>query len=414
MMKNKQKEGYTVSKFYLKSRNHTIAEVEYLVEADAFVNIVKWGETTFAPLPLCLALENKSINPIKMLNEWYKDRGIPNYRDDLDSLLVRLDVHDTILCKVNSYALSLSDHYWLQPVEDNCTWEDVNFFDNDFDYLEFADAVFSSSHKISKSSQSPNYATDGMVKKAWIIDDKGNRLLLKGGYKKSVQEPFNELLASMICEELDIDHVNYDIMQIDNQVVCACPTFIDKDTELLSAYDIYKSEKKKNNVNDLTHYINLLEKQGILNARKQLENMIVLDYIMMNEDRHMRNFGVIRDVSTLEWKKVAPIYDTGQSLNSQSIDRLDFDHGYGKLFMNTHVEFDKLIKYVKNLSNYDFTGLDQVVDQWYEKVCDFDVLSEVTKSRMQKVYEGCKHRVDKIKEIQRIMERKRNLDERSF
>ena len=42
-----------------------------------------------------------------------------------------------------------------------------------------------------------------------------------------------------------------------------------------------------------------------------------LDYLIMNEDRHLNNFGIIRDVNTLKWLDVAPIFDNGQSLNVQ-------------------------------------------------------------------------------------------------
>lgn len=42
--------------------------------------------------------------------------------------------------------------------------------------------------------------------------------------------------------------------------------------------------------------------------------MIVCDYIIANFDKHYRNFGVIRNVETLEWIKIAPIFDNGSSL----------------------------------------------------------------------------------------------------
>lgn len=42
--------------------------------------------------------------------------------------------------------------------------------------------------------------------------------------------------------------------------------------------------------------------------------MIVLDYIIANEDRHLNNFGAIRDANTLAWIGMAPIYDSGASL----------------------------------------------------------------------------------------------------
>ena len=42
--------------------------------------------------------------------------------------------------------------------------------------------------------------------------------------------------------------------------------------------------------------------------------MLVLDYLIVNEDRHLNNFGAVRNVNTLEWTGCAPIYDSGTSL----------------------------------------------------------------------------------------------------
>ena len=58
---------------------------------------------------------------------------------------------------------------------------DINFFDNDFDYAEFLEASLSLNSKIVKketSLKTPNNTTDGMLKKAWIIEN-GTRYLLK-------------------------------------------------------------------------------------------------------------------------------------------------------------------------------------------------------------------------------------------
>ena len=42
--------------------------------------------------------------------------------------------------------------------------------------------------------------------------------------------------------------------------------------------------------------------------------MLVLDYLIANEDRHLNNFGAVRNACTLEWLGCAPIYDSGTSL----------------------------------------------------------------------------------------------------
>ena len=62
--------------------------------------------------------------------------------------------------------------------------------------------------------------------------------------------------------------------------------------------------------------------------------MFILDYIMLNEDRHLNNFGIIRDFKTLNWISTAQIFDTGESLNI--IDYSDEEviiNGDGRFFL---------------------------------------------------------------------------------
>ena len=63
--------------------------------------------------------------------------------------------------------------------------------------------------------------------------------------------------------------------------------------------------------------------------------MFILDYLLLNEDRHLNNFGIIRDVNTLKWIDLAPIFDNGQSLNI--LDYTDEEiiiNGKGRFFYN--------------------------------------------------------------------------------
>lgn len=58
----------------------------------------------------------------------------------------------------------------------------------------------------------------------------------------------------------------------------------------------------------------LLRKLGISGVAHALDQMMVLDYLIANEDRHFNNFGLLRNPDTLEWLGPAPIYDSGSSL----------------------------------------------------------------------------------------------------
>ena len=74
---------------------------------------------------------------------------------------------------------------------------------------------------------------------------------------------------------------------------------------------------------------------------------LILDYIVINEDRHFGNLGMIRNTNTGEWLEPAPIFDTGSSLFYNSM-KLHPKHIDCKPF---HKDFDKQIQYV-DLSLY--------------------------------------------------------------
>ena len=266
-----------------------------------------------------------------------------------------------------AFGLSLSDQYWLKTFSLDIKYDDINFFDNDFDYSEFMEASLSRNSKTitrETSLKTPNNTTDGMLRKAWVIED-NIRYLLKSGYKNEILQPFNETLASEICNRLGFLHVEYTVDTYKDMVVSKCPCFINKDTELVTCYQIRNNMVRHDNDEDYEDYIRVLEEQGIKDARIKMENMFILDFLIMNEDRHLNNFGIIRDVNTLKWLDVAPIFDNGMALNVDyySEGEVAFS-GHGRFFYEEK-PFDEIIKIVKNLKRIDINKLDGVV-KWFD------------------------------------------------
>ena len=216
----------------------------------------------------------------------------------------------------------MSDQYWVKPADSNIEYKDINFFEHDFKDSKFTNATFSSgvdsSTKISLIS--PNNTTDGRLKKTWIIEN-NKRYLLKGGYKNEVMQPFNEVLASMICERLGLNLIKYTIEVINGKVVSKCECFINTDTELIPAHQILYEIQKKENIYE--EYIKILENKGINNVREKLENMFILDYLILNEDRHLNNFGIIRNVNNLNWIDIKDIKRIDLSKLDGVVDKFD-------------------------------------------------------------------------------------------
>lgn len=163
------------------------------------------------------------------------------------------------------------------------------------------------------SLMSPENTTDGWLKKKWKIID-GKRCLIKGGSGATQQEPYNEVLASRIMERLSIPHAPYRLLVEDDYPYSVCEDFITPQTELISAWYIMQTMKKPNNVSVYQHYLNCCEAAGIPGIRDSLDRMMVVDYLIANEDRHQNNFGVVRNAETLEYLGAAPLFDSGTSL----------------------------------------------------------------------------------------------------
>lgn len=360
----------------------------------------------YAPLAVFNASKNKSFSLTKAVNDWFRGRGIPSWRKDLEKLLDKLGVSSSDELLNKFYGLSLSDQYWLKEVNSDVKWEDINFFTNDFEYETYLDASLDSSSK-SKISldknifRSPNNTTDGMLQKGWIIEN-GKRVLVKGTYTSNKEEPINEYLASQICKRLDFDYCNYEVEWSDKtKLISKCNDFINENEELISAYDIYNSEKKPNNINDYEFYIQILEKHNIPNAGENMENLFVLDYLMLNNDRHLKNFGVIRNVNTLKWERVAPIFDTGESMQCDKYtDEIYFSSGKGKFFSNTDKDYEDIIKTIgKDILRIDLSKLKGICDDYRLILEKYQDKLDMSDKRKEKLVSGLDKRITKLSEF---------------
>ncbi len=142
-----------------------------------------------------------------------------------------------------------------------------------------------------------------------------------------MQEPFNEAAAAMIADSMGIDHVEYSLIEYEGAPCSVCKNMIDGTDELISAHQAARSEIQEPGVPLYDHLVACCSHHG-LDIVKDLDRMIVFDYLIGNTDRHLNNFGIIRDATTLEWKRFAPLYDNGTSMGCDCYpDRLMSDAG---------------------------------------------------------------------------------------
>ena len=386
------------------NKNTEVLLTEYDSASSTFTKIYEVYNIEYAPYILKNLYNEKDFNDNSFrinLSKWFQGRGIPSWRDKLDILLHRLNIIAPSELLDKSFGLSLSDQYWLKPINTSISYDDINFFDNDFDYTEFLEASLSKNSNSIVSALSlntPNNTTDGMLRKAWIIEN-DTRYLLKSGYKNELLQPFNEVLASEICDRLGFDHVKYTLDTYKDTVVSKCPCFITKNTELITCHQIRNNMDRYDSTKDYEEYIKILEEHGIVDARTQMENMFILDFLIMNEDRHLNNFGIIRDVNTLKWLKCAPIFDNGQSLNIEYYDEEEMHIiGDGKLFYEVK-PFDEIIKVVKDIKRIDISKLEDI-PEWFDNLLhEYQDITGYSDNRINKLCILLNRQINKLKKL---------------
>lgn len=341
-------------KFTLMHKKTAVAEIEL----DDVTCLIKKIGNVFAVghLPIGVPVR-KGIPDRAALNDWWMERSIPASRTGIREALEILGIRNTRTLLVRCYGLSLSDQYWICPENSCFEWEDINFFQNRFSD-DIGDVLFGAYQKGDVLDfSSPDNTSDGNLKKRWKIID-GKRCLIKGGSNPFRQQPFNEVIATEIMKRLGIRHVPYMVMWNKGAPYSVCEDFIDENTELVPAWRIYLSHKKSNSISVYQHFLNCCKALGIRDVVPFLDRMIVLDYIIANEDRHMNNFGAIRNAESLEWLGMAPVYDSGSSLGYDKMPGQIYSEKemVCKPFKKHHLEQLKLV------SSFEWIDFDKLSD----------------------------------------------------
>lgn len=255
-----------------------------------------------------------------MLRKWWQRRAVPVSQGNIRRILERIGITTHAYLEQN-LGLSLTDHYWIKPLDADFGWQEINLFTNDF-----RDAVgdmqlsgtIDEVPELPTNAFSPSSSVQGELRKKWIISD-GKRFLIKGNHGGNSQESLNEVVASLIHKKQNRQpFVNYAPIQLSpNQPLCCiCESFTSDEIEFIPAIDVVDSKKKDNNISLYEHFIQVCSMHGLDEsaARSFLEYQILTDFILTNTDRHLNNFGVLRDTRTLKFVDMAPIFDSGNSM----------------------------------------------------------------------------------------------------
>lgn len=378
--------------------------MEYLImRGDDPITIADFAEDG-TMLKYSQRMLNETLAPLQeksspdWLKRWWRQRSIPMGQGKIAHMLQRKGLLGPEEFLIKNLGLSLTDYYWIKPVDSKLRWKNVNLFENDFkeDLLDMG-----ADNGESWDSFTPNSSLQGQLEKTWIIRG-GDRVLVKGNHDHLSSESINEVIASELHRLQGYDNYTaYELLKIKGKEYdygCCSKAFTSLRRELLSAYGVVSSRKKKNDCSVYEQFIGICVSHGMdgEQLRADLEYQIMTDFILSNRDRHLGNISILRDADSLKFLRMAPIYDSGKSLfvhDSIPISEKELLNIRTNSFQSSELG---LLKLVKDRSLVDVTRLPS--GTYIRKMYELD--SQMEPRRIDLIVEAYERKIEAFRAFQ--------------
>lgn len=282
-----------------------------------------------------LEIVNENLLPLYLKNtgnveKWLETRAIDHHRANSRLLkkALRLAEKDDVSSVLSVNAVTITDNYWIKPLDSTLTYSDVRF-DNDYFSNLALTGSYDSFNKAanSKNSRTPELTNTGSFEKCWKLRN-GTWWMHKTA---NHEELFSELFIYKLGLRLNFKMAEY---ERGNKVIKTKDFTDNASVNFEPAFAF---------MGDNEDYIETLKKLKLIcpQAIGDYVKMLFLDTICANPDRHTFNFGILRDTDSGEILGLAPNFDNNMALISR---------GYPK---NISRKNDMLIKLFNELMEYD-------------------------------------------------------------
>lgn len=251
------------------------------------------------------------------LRRFLDSRRIPKNRAYVERILAPfgLRASDTKGIIDVTKGMSLNDSYCVVHAGEAPCFDKYNLFENSFDTVLSIIAYTGRVPSSEVGSGIPSeLSPSGTFPKTWRVVD-GRRVLYKAAHDEGLGlEPVSEYLASQVAAAMGLPHVTYDLAIWQSRLCSTCALMNDTATSFVPfAYAIDRDAKDGMNLERALAYFGKFGED----AAQQFRSMLVLDAVIMNPDRHMGNYGVLRDNETGHVLGFAPIFDNNLALLPQ-------------------------------------------------------------------------------------------------
>ena len=291
---------------------------------------------------------------------WVSHRAIPKNRAFANTFLARSGLSANrplgiiAVCK----GLSLNDCYWVCEAGSDDRYSQVNLYENRMSQL-LANIAFTGHGSSPRTgfSSSPEFTTNGMLPKCWRRIG-GKIYLYKGGTTGTANagfEPYSEYYAAEVARALGVDAIDYELHRFKGILCSSCELFTSIDRCFVPMADVVTT-------GGFAAVVEHCQRMGE-RYMQGLSDMLALDALICNTDRHYGNFGFLADSHTNELVSLAPLFDHGNSLFHQAYgeDWQDDDHleAYASAFTPRVYDdfFDTARKYMTHETRAKVRGM---------------------------------------------------------
>lgn len=288
-----------------------------------------------------LTVINDSLLPLYLkrihnADMWLETRAIDSHRANSRLLkkALRLKEKDDINTVVSVNAATITDNYWIKPLNSKLKYNDVRFSNDYFAGLALK-GDYSSFNKAanSKHSNTPELTNIGSFEKCWRLIN-GKWWMFKSA---NHEEQFSELFIYRLGKAIGMNMALYERGD-------KCVKTLD-----FTGGASVNFEPAFTFMGDNEDYEDVYEKLREIcpQAIEDFVKMIFLDTIVANPDRHTANFGLLRSTETGELLGFAPVFDHNMALISRGYPKAptknDILINLFNDFLLNHPEYKQLI-----------------------------------------------------------------------
>lgn len=317
------------------------------------------------------------------IDSWIENRKASKHNEHLKKIMEDHHCNDHEGFVRLTHAANINDTFWVKREDEIINWNDVSLYDNEFSTviseLAFGGAGLGENEQL--SSTSPELTCDGSFRKCFrkekALGQFGSDIYIykrRGELNNEGLTPYCEMLASEISAIISPDnYVDYRITYLHDKLASRCNLFTNEKQGYASFSKVHGN--KYNRLQPIFEYYRYL------GSEQQFRELLVIDSLCFNIDRHRGNFGIIFDNDTLKPISIAPAFDFNLSMlynftddelmnaNSKMYDLKpklgdDFTR-IGQQAMNSVIA--ERVRKIKNLS-FSFKGDDTFIQKRLERI----------------------------------------------